>query len=134
MSKAPTIDYAYASLESSITEAMTWTPRIFFPSPHFQIDHNQQFIINTSKKINKLPQNNAGIISVECTPMINLVQLLSIATTNTSSLENQTTLLNYPPGALFKFTGFKGINDKQKLSSYIIATAQQHGSSLSNLT
>ena len=136
MSKAPTINDVYASLESSITEAMTWTPYIFFPSPHLQIDHNQQIIINTSKQINKLPQNNSGIISgVECTLMIDLVQLLPIATTNASSLEKLTTLLNYPPGALFKFTKFKGINDKQKLSSYIISsTAQHHGTSLSNLT
>ena len=72
--------------------------------------------------------------SVECQPMIDIVELLSIATTNASSFATLNTLLNYPTGAIFKFTGFKGIRDKQKLSSYIISTAQQHGTSLCNLT
>ena len=137
MSKTPTIDIddVYASLESSITDAMTWTPRILFPSPQLQIDSNKNFVIKTIEPNNKLQEGtNSMSISVECQPMIDIVELLSIATTNASSFATVNTLLNYPPGAIFKFTGFKGIRDKQKLSSYIISTAQQHGTSLSNLT
>ena len=137
MSKTPTIDIddAYASLESSIIDAMTWTPRILFPSPQLQIDSNKKIVIKTIEPHNESQEGkNSMSISVECQPMIDIVELLSIATTNASSFATVNTLLNYPPGAIFKFTGFKGIRDKQKLSSYIISTAQQHGTSLSNFT
>ena len=108
MSKTPTIDIddAYASLESSIIDAMTWTPRILFPSPQLQIDTNKKLVIKTIEPNNKLQD---GTNSIECQPMIDIVELLSIASTNASSFANVNTSLNYPPGAIFKFTGFKGV-------------------------
>ena len=67
MSKASTnhINDAYASLESSIIDAMTWTPRILFPSPQLQIDSNKKIVIKTIEPDNKSQEEkNATSISV----------------------------------------------------------------------
>jgi hypothetical protein len=43
-------------------------------------------------------------------------------------------VLNYPANAIYQFEGFNGIADKAKLTSFIISTAQQDGTSLMTLT
>ena len=112
-SSSSSMNDAYTSLELSIEAAKTWTPKISFPS-------TQLILSDNSCRVNK---NNIN-------SYIDIVKLLSL--TSSTDFNYDATDLQYPTGAIFKFEGFHGLVQKDKLKNHIITTAQQHGTSLSS--
>ena len=156
MSKPSCINAAYNELQCSIVESMTWTPKIRFLSTHLRITDNKVYLnpsttstidstnvknncTNTlafNNTTNEMTNNNhtnaLGInSSIPFNPnsnLVDIVHLQSLCTTK-SSLDKFVSVLNYPANAIYQFEGFNGIADKAKLTSFIISTAQQDGTS-----
>ena len=161
MSKPSCINAAYNELQCSIVESMTWTPKIRFLSTHLRITDNKVYLnpsatpsidstndqynctntLTHNNSTNAVTNNNhtnaLGInTSIPFNPnsnLVDIVHLQSLCTTK-SSLDKFVSVLNYPANAIYQFEGFNGIADKAKLTSFIISTAQQDGTSLMTLT
>jgi hypothetical protein len=87
---------AFNSLESSIEEAMTWSPKILFPSSQLKISGNNTVILNYFHD------------STNKSSDVDIVHLQSLST-KTNIIDKLSSELQYPKGALFQFEGYKGL-------------------------
>ena len=110
-SSSSSMNDAYTLLALSIEEAKTWTPKIIFRSTQLKFGDNNTCTIN---KYNTSSD-------------VDIVKLLSLPSTPDFNYAKE---LQFPPGTIFKFEGFNGLEQKEKLKNHIISTAQQNGTSL----